>query len=334
MASKEVQKQLDTLPSKIDNVPKKMKLFSLSMRILYTHNAVGRSSDIAIRFRKLRDDTRNDAVVYVKGVLPVVKQCVSGIKDYFEYYIDLSMDEWWESILDIIVETKHHEETCRALIAMHEDIITNLKKRQDDAKILIDEVEYLSGEYEREAEELMEIAHILGALAIGLAAVPYVNIIATPMFGAAAQYERVEAVRKQKESKFQIATTEVVKQNMVPALSNFVSGLQDIAGFFSALHQELKAIHSKGEKARDVEEPKRIHYITMKGKANRIMSGCNGFFAVLPSIRTDLEAIPVEGTDQNYVDRWMEKQKEIIMKKCSSNDLVKSLMKAIASGSN
>ena len=333
MASEEIQQQLVTLSSQLDNVPEKMRLFSLSMRSLYSDNAVGTSSDTANRFRKLRDDTRNDAVVYVKGVLPVVKQCVSDIKGYFEYYKDLSMDEWWESISDIIGETKHQKEACHALIAIHEDIITKLKKRQDDAKILMDEMKDLSAEYEKKAKELKESADAKNAWAIGLAFVPFVNVIATPMLGAAAQNDLVEAVGKKKEAEIQIVATAVVRDTLVPALSNFVNGLQDIAGFFSVVHQELESFQNKGEKARDAEEPKRIHYITMKGKANRIMSGCNGFFAVLPSIRTDLEAIPVEGTDQNYVDRWMEKQKEIIMKECSSNGLVKRLMKAITSGS-
>lgn len=333
MASEKVQQQLVTLSSQLDNVPEKMKIFSLSMRSLFTDNAVGTSSGTAQRFRKLRDDTRNDAVVYVKGVLPVVKQCVSDIKGYFEYYQDLSIEEWWESIADIIEETKNHKEACDALIVIHEDIITQLKKRQDDAKILLSEMKDLSAEYEKKAKELEKKAKTKNSWAIGLAFVPFVNIVATPILGAAANIDLVEAVAKKKEADIQVVATAVVRDTLVPALSQFVNGLQDIAGFFAVIHQELETFQSKGEKAKDADEPKRIHYNTMKGKANRIMSGCNGFFAVLPSIRTDLEAIPTEGTDQNYVDKWMESQKAIIMDKCSARSLVKRLMKSITSGS-
>jgi len=333
MATKEVQKKMLTLSNQLDDVPEKMRIFSLSMRSLFTENAVGTSSSTAQKFRKLRDDTRNDAVVYVTGVLPVVKQCVSDIKGYFEYYIDLTMEEWWDSIADIIEETKAHKEACDALIVIHQDIITELKKREDVAKVLMTEMKDLSAEYEKKAAELRQSAEAKNAWAIGLAFVPFVNVIATPILGACAKSDLADAVAKAKEANIQVVATAVVRDTLVPALSQFIEGLQDIAGFFEVLHQELETFHSKGEKAKDAGEPKRMHYNTMKGKADRIMGGCNGFFAALPAVRSDLEAIPTEGTDQNYVDKWLENQKAVIVKKCSNSSFVKRMVKAIQGGS-
>ena len=333
MGTEEIQKQIQTLSNQLDNVPEKMRIFSLSMRSLFTDNAVGTSSSTAQRFRQLRDDTRNDAVVYVKGVLPVVKQCVSDIKGYFEYYIDLTMEEWWDSIADIIEETKAHKEACDALIVIHQDIITELKKREDVAKVLMTEMKDLSAEYEKQAEELRQKADTKNAWAIGLALVPFVGAIATPILGAAAQSDLAEAVARAKEANIQVVATAVVRDTLVPALSQFIEGLQDIAGFFEVLHQELETFQSKGEKAKDAGEPKRMHYNTMKGKANRIMGGCNGFFAALPAVRSDLDAIPTAGTDQNYVDKWLENQKAIIMEKCSNSGFIKRMLKAVSSGS-
>ena len=333
MASNEVQKELTSLEKQLVEAPKNMRLFSLSMRSLFTENAVGTSSNTAVRFRKLRDETRNDAVVYVKGVLPVVKQCVSDIKGYFEYYQDLTIDEWWENLRYIIEEAKAHKEACEALIAIHEDIITELKKRQDDAKILVSETRDLSAEYEKKAKELQARAETKSSWAIGLMFIPVVNIIASPILGMSAQTDVVNAVAKEMESKIQIAAATTVSNVLVPALTAFVDGLQDIAGFFAVIHQELETFQHKGEKAMDAENPKQIHYYTMKGKAHRMMEGCNSFFAVLPSVRTDLEAIPIEGTDQNYVDRWMESQMAVIKDKCSSQNLIKKLVKAITIGS-
>ena len=48
-----------------------------------------------------------------------------------------------------------------------------------------------------------------------------------------------------------------------------------------------------------------------------------GFYAVIPEIRTDFQAIPSEGTDQNYIDRWLEKQKKAIQEKYSVRKLAK-----------
>ena len=46
-----------------------------------------------------------------------------------------------------------------------------------------------------------------------------------------------------------------------------------------------------------------------------------GFYAVIPEIRTDFQAIPSEGTDQNYIDRWLKKQKKAIQEKYSVRKL-------------
>ena len=331
MSADSIKTELDTLEYNLLEAPRNIRLFSLSLRSLFAENAVGTPTDTAVRFRKLRDDTRNDAVVYVKGVLPIVKQCVSDIKGYFEYYTDLTIEEWWESLTDIIEEAKINKEACEALIVIHEDMMTELKKRQDSAKTLISEMKDLSEKLDKEVKELRQTAEAKQSWAFGLLFIPFVNVIASPILGASADTDLVEAVGKQKEAEIQISAAKVANEVLVPALSKFIDGLRQIAGFFSVLHQELETFQSKGEKARQEDKPKRIHYNVMKGKANRVMGECNQFFAVLPSVRTDLEAIPTEGTDQNYVDKWMQNQKAIIKDKCSNTSMVGKLLKAITS---
>ena len=333
MASDEVQNALETLSKQLDSIPDNMRIFSLSIRSLYAENAVGTSSDTAVRFRKLRDDTRNQAVVYVKAVMPLVKQCVSEIKDYFEYYIDLTIDEWWASIADIVEAAKIHKETCEAVITIHKDILTELKKRQDDAKLLVNEMEGLSADYEKRYEELKAKAETKMKWALALAFVPYVNVVAAPMLTIAAQSDLVSSTASKKESEIQFAAAKVASESLIPALAKFIEGLEDIAGFFAVTHQELEAFQDKGGQAMESGSPQRLHYTTMKGKAGRMMAGCSKFFAILPSVSTDLEAIPTEGTDQNYVDKWMEKQMAAIKEKCSSERLVTTWIKAITIGS-
>jgi len=123
---------------------------------------------------------------------------------------------------------------------------------------------------------------------------------------------------------------------LVPALTNFLEGLKHIAGFFQVIEEELETFSNKGKEAKETESERRrkMHYNIMNGKARRIMGGCQGFFAVLPSIRSDLEAIPTEGVDRNYVDRWLENQRQVISEKCSKTDVVKKLMDVINRDSN
>ena len=56
---------------------------------------------------------------------------------------------------------------------------------------------------------------------------------------------------------------------------------------------------------------------------------CPGFDAVIPEIRTDFQAIPSERTDQNYIDRWLEKQKKAIQEKYSVRKLASMCLLAI-----
>jgi hypothetical protein len=46
----------------------------------------------------------------------------------------------------------------------------------------------------------------------------------------------------------------------------------------------------------------------MSKEAEEMKSLCQAFYAALPDVRTDFAAIPSEGTDQNYVDKWLKKE--------------------------
>ena len=111
---------MQILTTNLTSLPVHMRLFSLSMRSMFTDKAVGSSSSTAGRFRELRDRTRNDAVAYLQGVLPVVKGCVADIIEYFEYYEFLSMDEWWKNIHDIIDDVDVRL-FSRSMISLYKD---------------------------------------------------------------------------------------------------------------------------------------------------------------------------------------------------------------------
>ena len=67
----------------------------------------------------------------------------------------------------------------------------------------------------------------------------------------------------------------------------------------------------------------------MKKAAGGMKSTCQIFYAVLPDVRTDFLAIPTKETDQNYVDKWLEKQQKTIREKRSVPGLAGKILKAI-----
>lgn len=97
MAGTEVSQSAEaavlSLKTILQDMPTDMRLFSLAMRSLYADNAVDSNTTTAQKFRKFRDDTRNDAMVYLKGVLPLSTKFVASISEYFEFYEALEFDD-------------------------------------------------------------------------------------------------------------------------------------------------------------------------------------------------------------------------------------------------
>jgi len=314
VVEKEVsEKMISNLFGELEQLPKSMRAFSLAMRSLYAEKAVGGSSETAKKFQKLRDDTRNDAMVYLSGILPVTTKFISNLQEYFENYTVMSFEDWKECLDDIIAETEEHKQVANALVELHKGMLVSLKKRQDSAKVILKSMKNLVAEYEKKCAELKDSAGTKGAWAVGLAFVPFVNVIATPLLAISAESDVANAVAKCEEAKIGEAAVLTVEAVLVPALSEFITGLESATGFLNVLHQELVQFQGHGENAR--EDPKKLHYFKMKGKSKDIVSGCRGFYAMIPSVQTDMDAIPREGTDKNYVDKWLEEQKKIIRAK-------------------
>ena len=93
VVSPKTEREVKTLEENIKDMAVDMRLFSLTLRSLYVQNAVGSNEQPARKFRKLRDDTRNDAMVYLNCILPVSTKFISSISEYFEYYDALNYEE-------------------------------------------------------------------------------------------------------------------------------------------------------------------------------------------------------------------------------------------------
>ncbi|KAK2565860.1 hypothetical protein P5673_010148 [Acropora cervicornis] len=312
--SRKTEREVKMLGDALKDMPVYMRIFSRTLRSLYVQHAVGTNDEPAREFRKLRDKTRDDAMVYHQYILPVSTKFVSSIREYFEYYDALNYEEWCEMLPDILQETKGYKELCNTVLQMHEDLLEPLKKRNDEALLLVTKFEDLEVEYEKKKRELEERAKKNQDWAIFLAFVPYIGEMAALLLSVLADLHMEKAVAEGQQAKIQEAVSVAVSKALIPAVNKFIDGIETAAAFFSAIEHQLMSFENKASNADD--DPKRGHYMVMKTKAKDMKSTCQSFYAVLPAVRTNFEAIPTEGTDQNYVDECLEKLKKTIREKC------------------
>ena len=239
------------------------------------------------------------------------------LREYFATYEALSYEEWCEILPGILEETTSHKELAQTVVTMHEELMVPLKKREDEAKIIMHEFKDLQTKYEKEKQLLEGKANLKYGWAAAFAYIPVVNLIAVPLLQSVGEGYKVKAIAKQAESEVQGAAALIVAEILIPALSNFIDGLTKAAGFFEVMEMEMKLFVENTSKSIDSQHKRRLHYLRVKHEAKDLKSLCQAFYAVFPAVRTDFEAIPVEGTDQNFVDKWLEEQLAMTAKKRS-----------------
>lgn len=316
-----MEKGIAKLQDQLPEMPKNMRAFSLAMRSLYADKSVSSSVENGAEFIRLRDETRNNAVVYLKHIMPITEKCVGYLQEFFENYEGLEFDEWKSSLKEIVKEVDTYKQGCHALIKIHEAQLSELKKKEDQAQILCKKFGALESKYDEEINELRASAKTKNDWAFALAFIPIVGNIASIILLANAGSNLADATARGEQQSIALYATKVVSNTLVPALKNFINGLEIISGFFEIVEQELEQLERKGDRALEnldaIENAESRHYKLMKKKAGEIKGECRKFYATLPAIRSDFMAIPEEGTDQNYVDRWLAKQKQIIRENCN-----------------
>ncbi|XP_071834856.1 uncharacterized protein [Apostichopus japonicus] len=306
---------LNTFATDLQELPLSMRAFSLCLRSLYWDNALGSSSITAIKMNKLRDGTRKDALVYAKIVLPVSAHVMSLIEDFFQYYKELTLDEWRQNLDDILKAVQEHKQYCSEVAAMHEHILIPLKRRQDEAKVLMSELEGLTETYNEVKKKLEESAEKKTMYAFFLLYIPIPTLtpIVSGLLHLSANNDLAKAVAKGKQCDITESAVMLMSETMIPALSHFVNVIEVATSFFSVVEQDIMSFQRKGKQA--ITKKKKMHFRMMKSKAIEITRSCKAFFAMVPNVRTDFMCIPEKPDDKNYVDRWLyDRQKEIRMK--------------------
>jgi len=305
MADEKTQQSVEKLTADLPNLGRSMHLFSSSMRSLYCEMKVSVSVENGEEFISLRDATRNDAVAYLRGVMPLNESCLMKLQQYVSYYESLEFDDWKECLPDILMEVVAYREACQALVKVHDTFRVTLKKREDKAIELCSKFEELHVQYDEEIKELRKKAEGKQTWAASLASVPLLGSMVGAL-SSSGESDLADAVAKEAQLQLMSKASKSVTDDLMPALGQFINGLMMVADFFDIMHNEMRSFDET------TDDKKKFHYMMLRNKSREIKAGCRSFHGVLPSVRTDFQAIPTERTDENYVDDWLKKQKKII----------------------
>lgn len=276
------------LHDQIHSISVNLRSFSASMRNLYGEgdSFTSYSGAAGMKFRKLIDETRKDAMVVFEEVLPLSNKLITSVSNFFDCYEGLEFEEWCNEIPSILDKTIAYRQLSETLLQRYEAALVPLKKRQDYARLVVKESEHLKRAYDRKKTELEDAASNKQHWAIGLAFVPLVNLIATPALAYSAASDIEEATRQGTLARVQGQTARKVSGTLIPALNDIVAGVSKAAGFFSVMEQELKKLEGKAEKGKDTR--KFLHYMVMKKEAKDMKSICRDFHSALPDVQKNL----------------------------------------------
>ncbi len=261
------------LNRKMSEMPRHFKKFSAELLSLYYEKAPGGGEGVKL-FISLRDDVRDQAIIYREGILPAAVKVVTNISKYFDNY-RLGFDFWQKNLKKIIEEATKFELACILLTRLHKEIVGTLKSQRSKAEVALVEMNKLSSELEERSSKMeslasfVNLAKIIGwigniagvALAIptagaslgfnfglGAASVAATTAcsFALQVQGSKAQAKALAAKRNAEHNTEAGYTT----NNLIQAISQFIEGLNIWQKFFSETASELTKFREDGESAR------------------------------------------------------------------------------------
>jgi len=304
----DAKKKVETLKEKVADFKNHMHAFSVAMRSLYVKGDSGAPNDAVQKYLALRDATRDDGEIYLKAILPLSKHFVQNVDDYFNNFAVLKYDQFVQCLKDLVDEATSYKAQAEVIINIHKMLITVLKKREDQATVVVQQLGELEKKYEEEYKKLMAEAKAKHNWAVGLACIPFIGAIVSPILAASGDSEAEEAKLDMKEAKMTEAGATLVKNSLLPALEDFIAGLLDAAGFFEVLISDIEIFISHGTQP---DPTKRLYFFMMKGEAAEMKDNCDSFYEVLPDVETDFKAMPAP-KNQDDVNQWIANEEKLI----------------------
>lgn len=134
-----IEHEVEALSSHLGEIPK-LKNFAESLQSLYYNKKLNRSLtddkyNAVLEYENIRDETRNDAVMYLKLHLPKVENLLTSIQTLFEYYNSF-FDE--ELLNDINEDIKESKQIAKEVKKLHKTI--KLKERLNKTEAVVKEL--------------------------------------------------------------------------------------------------------------------------------------------------------------------------------------------------
>ena len=237
----------------ISDMSKSMQMFSLSMRSLYVKKTIGTKAEAAVKLRKLRDDTRNDAMVYLRGILSLSTKFVSSISEYFEYYDALEFDEWCETLFDILEETIGYIQLCETLLQMKTSWCHLRRDKTEQSSSSQSFKAFKKNmKKKKKKKKFEESAQSKESWVFGLSfvpLVPVVGVIANHVLKGKVAIDVAEAVAVGAQAAIQEAAAIAVRDTLIPALEGFIDDITKAAGFFPSWSRKFASLKAKQRKA-------------------------------------------------------------------------------------
>ena len=283
--------------------------FSGAMRVLYNQSAVSPEHECASKFLALRDRTRKNALIYTDKLLPKSEDVVRKIKAYAYEINVFEFEEWEESLEEITEEVKEAEMECNLLMKMHEKLMVELKKNEDDAAVGIEELDKLRNIYEEEKDKLLDAADQHKSNKEWWDKFWFIPFYSSnKRKGEEGKMNRniAKATAKGRNGEITQEASNMTRKCLIPAIGTFLAGLGACSAFLTSTREQLLELSEKGQAGQEAKIGRKKRYFSiMKKHAAELDSNCLLFITSSSQIITDLKAIPSEPCDQNYVDMWL-----------------------------
>jgi len=200
------------------------------------------------------------------------------------------------------MKQKNNLQMCQDTLELHNFLLTDLKKRADEASKVLLELGLEAELFAEEKKRLKKKAKKAGWWAAGLAFVPYVNMVATPVLGVWALSMKKDATSAGKKSLLVVEAADCIKDSLIQSIENLTESMSKIAGFFQVLSSDLTMLNKDQS-----DKPKILYYKRIKKKSEDIVGSCHSFISTIPECKANFDAIP-DNYDRNYVQGWLSKK--------------------------
>lgn len=341
---KEENEIMTELQNELQKLPAHMIQFGGALRTLYSTELVTGNDPSVKTFIEVRDNTRNNAMVYSEKVLPMTEEVVQIIGFFATYFTSLSFEDWEECLDETIEDLTKAQAFCEMLKQMHNTIIIDLKRHEDKANLGINAMEKMDKKVEEELKKMRDATvhkivesaflekfaeeadseakdklwwgKVLAPITLGISywiksqEVAELDMMKKKMENMAAEADKESmltmkmATAKAENHKIAQRASAITKGVLIPAMKDFLDGLQICSMFLTDTKTKLNDMQRSGEHG-----AKKAFYKMMQKSAAELKISTTKFLAMTDMMRNELAAIPTEGHDMNYADKWFEQQR-------------------------